>query len=930
MKKIIAALLCVMMIASSVVSASALKSHGEDPNVIVGNNFVVGDANNDGVVNAQDTFNFKLFLVNDGDVDANGADINADGAINAKDLLILGKCFAEVDSLANYEDNNTVDTFTIAGNDISEYDIIYFPTRETDPNDANDIDYAENAHYAADTLRKFINIATGVNLGKTTTQTRAHKIEFVDVTGNTALEEKLEVENYIYEVVDGDLLIYGTRRGNMYAVYEILEEYLGFRFYNDTFTYEYADRYSDIPEGTYVFHDSYLEFRIAKQGFWRNDQLHYFPSRLNGSQHGDSSVAMGTLTGPHWINAHSFGKYWQIATGKVWVDGNSAANVHDYAAYKAKEDAGIVQNESTWNPCFTSDGDYDTLFRGLLEGIRYCSSWGHTFRKDTSLMSFSICDNRTVCVCPECNFIRNDGTQGRNPNKITNLNCGEAGLNLYLANRACDDIKAYYEGRAAGFDIDEDFDPTIDPETWEELDKRDQTSGFGQAIYDAYPDLRLYTILYDHSMPHEKLFSGEGYAEKYGYGYDAIIPRDNLCIMFCGNPCNNHYMGANECNGNWNVLGLNGEVDADAFAAWGDVTKQSGATMWFWYYPVNYNTYVTDSPNVFNIWYDFKYVVEECNVTGIYYEGASKGYIFENLKSHLATKFMWSMEENEDGSVSYMSYDEFLKEIEEYLMIHYGAGWEKVYEYLEMIHEASDTNYVGVQIEDKPVLDDNGEPTYAVSCYVNNCDYMGDMFSYAYLNEHYEYMRQLILDAWALSGATATSNDKNVKQMNQRYEFLFMNIEVMGLSAVRKAWYMSETATAEQKQTYMERYDYMFNFLCTETMTDGAGLNGREWNGNNGSVGGLEEYKRLIVNANYPGDWMETVAAHFAAHPDEDYYAYSIYGLTTGAIVDEIADNKDQNGDGVKSVYFSPGGESWRVHAGGWEWTGSVPHWNYA
>ena len=198
MKKIIAALLCVMMIASSVVSASALKNHGEDPNVIVGTHYTLGDANDDGDVNAKDTFEMKKHIIGaNAEVEDNGADINADGVINAKDLLILNKCFAGVDSVENYESSKTVETFTIAGNDISEYDIVYFATRETDPNDANDIDYAENAYYAADTLRRFINIATGINLGKTTTQTRAHKIQFVDVTGNTALEEKLEIENYI-------------------------------------------------------------------------------------------------------------------------------------------------------------------------------------------------------------------------------------------------------------------------------------------------------------------------------------------------------------------------------------------------------------------------------------------------------------------------------------------------------------------------------------------------------------------------------------------------------------------------------------------------------------------------------------------------------------------------------------------------------------
>jgi len=886
MKKFIAALLCLMMIVSSVISASALKSNGAYPDVFVGNDFVVGDANNDGAVNAVDALEMKKSCANLAVVNADGADMNADGAVNAKDVLILKKCHAGVADISDYENSATIDNLTIAGNPISEYAIVYHA----------DAKYVENNYYAADTLRKFINLATGINLGTTTIADKAHKIEFVDVTTIEGLEEELEIENYKYEVVDGDLFIYGTRRGAMYAVYEILEEYLGYRFYNDVFTYEYADRYVDIAEGTESERDPFLEFRIAKQGFWRENEVHYFPRRLNGSQHGDSSEALGTLTGPHFINAHSFGYYWRMGTSQVYVDYATAGN----GGYKAKYDAGESVNESVWNPCFTHDGQYAALFRGMLETIRYCQSWGHIYRDDTSLQSFSICDNRTVCSCIECQFIMDNGTQGRGSAKFNELGCGEAGLNLYIANRACDDIKAYYEGRPASTD-ELEVDGT-------------ETFSYGQGIKDYYPNLRLYTILYDHTTPHEKLFTDEGYAEKYGYGYDAVRPRDNLVIMFCGNPCNNHYMGAYECNGNKNVLGLNGEEDAEAFAAWGDVTKKTGATMWFWYYPVNYNTYVTDSPNVFNIWYDFKYVIEECNVTGIYYEGASKGYIFENLKSHLAAKFMWSMVENEDGTISYMSYDEFLEEIYEYLQIHYGAGWEYVYEYICMQDECSNVNVVGCQGENAvPVYDENGEHIYAVSCYINNCDYMGDMFNYEYLNENYDYMRELILKAMALS----TPGDK---QMYQRYEFLLMNVEMLGLSAVRKSWYLSEDATEEQKTKYMERYDWLFNFLTTETLYDGDGINGREWNGNNDyrSELGVEEFKRVIVSANQPLNWMEQLADL------ENYYQYSPFGLVTGSYA-------DSNGNGKYDVgeKFEAGGESWRKYTAGWEWTGSTPSWIY-
>ncbi len=864
MKKIISALLCMIMIASTIVSAAALKGNDGDFDIIVKEgDYIVGDANGDGVVDMTDSLDIKKSCAGLTEVDADGGDINCDGIVNAKDLLVLKKCNAGIYSIADYESDAAIDGFGIAGNDISEYTIVYH----------EDAKYVENNYYAADSLRRFIKMATGVELTVSTECTTEHKIEMVDVTKIEGLEDELEIENYKYEVKDGDLLIYGTRRGAMYAVYEIAEEYLGYRFYNDTFTYQYADRYAGINEGTEVFHDSYLEFRICKQAFWRNDEAHYFPRRLNGSQHGSDDPALGTRTGPHFINAHSFGYYWKMATGMVDVEFNGS-NTNDYAA---KYDAGVQQNEYDWNPCFTSDLQYATLFRGLLETMRYIQGW-HTFCEDTSAISFSICDNRTVCSCRGCRAISTDmlldkdGTRG--------LNCGEAGLNLYIANRACRDIKAYYEGRAAGI------------QEWGDGEYSEY--GYGEAITDAYPYMRVYTILYDHTFPHELLLTDER--------YECVRPEENLIIMFCGNPCNNHYMGAYECEGNLNMLGLNGEQDAEAFAAWGDVTKVTGSDMWFWYYPVNYNTYVSDSPNIFNIWYDFKYVVEECNVTGIYYEGASKGYIFENLKSHLASMFMWSMVENEDGSVSYMSYEEFIEVMKEYLAIHYGEGWEYVYEYICMQDEAGNVNDVRYEDETgKLAVDENGSYLYRHICYINNLDYMGDMFDYEYINENYEYMRDLILKGMALVP------EEDV-QMYQRYEFLLMNVEMIGLSAVRKSWYLSEDATEEQKTKYMERYDWLFTFLRDERMNYGAGLNGEEWNGNGSSGQDDGEFKRIVVNSNKPLDWMDQV-------PQENYYEYSPYGLITG----------DYNDKGE----FEPGGETWRKHSTGWEWTGSVPVWGY-
>jgi len=860
MKKIISALLCLMMISATVISSAALIGNGHKYNMVVENTFTLGDANDDGSVNAIDALEIKKSCASLAEVNQDGSDINCDGAVNAKDLLLLKKCHAGVDELSNYDSDAVIDSLTIAGVDLSQFTLVYHP----------DAKYVENCYYAAATFNRVLYRSLGRELDVATSGSGIeHKIEFVDVTTIPGLEEELEIEDYKYEVVDGNLYIYGTRRGSLYAVYEILEEYVGIRFYSDRFTYQYTDRYSDIPEGTSVHHNSYLEFRICKQSFWHNDEAHYYPNRLNGSQHGSDDAAFGTRTGPHFINAHSFGYYWKMATGQQWINYSGSDNNREYAA---KYNLGETKDEYDWNPCSTSDGVYSTLFRGMLETMRYISDW-HIFREGTSAMSFSICDNRYVCSCIECKFIMNDGTQGRNPNKINNLNCGEAGLNLYIANRACDDITAYYEGRAASID---EYG-TGEDENW----------GYGQAIKDFYPYFRIYTILYGHDLPHEKLFSGEGYAEKYGYGYDAVIPRDNLIIMYCGNPCNNHFMGANECNGVKNILGDQGEEDAVSLAAWGDVAKRTGTDVWFWYYPVNYNTYVTDSPNIFNIWYDFKFIVEECNVTGIYYEGSSQGYLFENLKAHLAAVMMWSMVENEDGSVSMMSYDEFIAEMKAWMRAYYGPGYEYLYEYICMQDEAGNLNDVRYETEPgsgQLAVDENGEYLWRHICYINNCDYPGDMFDYEYTRDNYEYMRELTVKALAVA---------QTWQQYERCQFILMNCEVLGLSAVRESWYLSEDATAEHKALYEERYTWLFNFMKSYEIQDPYQYY------SNG-------YDRIYVNSNQSLDYMDTVPLDFTISP---------IGLITGGFED----------DGT----FDPGGETWRKYSTGWEWTGSVPVWGY-
>ena len=746
MKRFIAIALCALMLAGTVITSNAFP-------VFVDETYTVGDADNDGKCNAIDSLEIKKSCASASQVNGQGADINCDGVVNAKDLLILKKCHAGVDDLANYDNDATVDRFLIGGVDIQEFCIV-IPEWATEE---------DNVHYAATRLCLLLETAMGFSpqvfwgeMGEGYT----HAINFCDIKDDAALNEKLFIENYIYEVKNGNLNIYGTRRGNMYAVYDIAEEYLGFRFYLRDYAYQYTERYSEIPDGTYVFRQPAMTFRNGGvSGGSVGSEMHelnLLGRKMNGIQSSGHyrEYKYGTVTGPHFINAHSYGYYWKMATGQVDVifDGT---NNNDYGA---KYDAGVQQDETKWNPCFTSDAVYGTLFRGLLETMRYMQDWDyyidHVIKEHTSAMSFSICDNIEFCSCNNCKYVSGTGTDRKLGQRLEG---GGSGLCVWLANRACRDIKAYYEGRPAS--------------TKEYGEKTDISEfGYGEPIFDAYPTIKIYTIIYSHVPPKN------------------ILPEENLIIMYCGVSCNNHYMGSGECGNSYNNLGHHCQTSIDSLKGWGQACKDAGAQMWFWYYPVNYNMKLVDTPNVFNIYHDFKYMVTECNVTGVYFESATSGNVFEVLKGHLASLLMYDFYYDENGELHFMSEEEFHDAIKEFLMMYYGAGYEYIYEYIWMQDEAGNRSEI---------------------CYVNNCDYPGDMFDYEYIRDNYEYMRGLLTKALALA------EGDQIRKIEQ----LIVGCDALGLSACQKSWYLE--GTEETKAIYKERYTWMYNYIKENNMNVG-------------------------------------------------------------------------------------------------------------
>ena len=717
MKRLISIFLAMLMLAGTLsIGTFAAQEFVNDETFTIGN----ADDSDDGKVNGQDAYMIKSYLAGKsyaiGTICLDAADFNADGTVNATDAYYLRCMLAGKMNASDFENGKQIYRLTVAKNDISEYSIVV-PEGYTDE---------KNAYYSAEILQHYISVATGIELSILNDGTVPEKaIVIHDVDRHSELGEELGSEGYIYEVTDGVLNIYGTYRGNMYAVYEILESYLGFRFYDHFYVFLYKHRTVDIPEGTSVELLPEIKFRFCRQNVAYGGTNYYFPMRQNGSQIiGYDEERYGWKYGPNGYNAHSYAYYWKYGTGIMPPDDGTMTLEERYVA---KYESGEFKDYLTWQPCASNDTVYNTLFTGMLDHLARMENWGkdcyaftttakHLVEEGEKSVSFSINDNENYCTCRFCNLTAN-GKKDSKTGEWTTLPEGYSGLYVKLANRAARDIQEFY------------------------------------------PGMRVHTILYNHAIP------------------STVKPDKNLIVFYCGQGCNNHYINSGECTGLGQLGKESNNFTAESLKAWGELCAETGAEMWYWYYGVTYYFYLVSLPCVFNIYYDYKFLFEECNVKGIYYEGLNNlCYNFENLKAYMSVKMDWE---------PHMTYEQYIEYMKEFLYMYYGPGYEKVYEFIEMENTAGDE---------------------CGTCFVSNFDRPGDMYSYAYIDEHYEYMRQLLSDAIDM----CESLDRVKRDMYvRRLEILRICFDFLGLSSSYDRMYVNGDEAS--RALYEERYTYMYN-----------------------------------------------------------------------------------------------------------------------
>ena len=281
------------------------------------------------------------------------------------------------------------------------------------------------------------------------------------------------------------------------------------------------------------------------------------------------------------------------------------------------------------------------------------------------------------------------------------------------------------------------------------------------------PELDIYAILYDHVIP------------------NGIIPRSNITLAYCGQGCNNHTINGGECTTPGEIKnfysnsytlsdgkhpndygsvndGVN-TYDAQRLMQFGQLARDNGFTVQYWYYPTNVSFYICPTPNYNEIYYDLKYIYE-CGIQGVYFEGPSSDYAFEDLKNYLACEMLWNPE---------MTFGEYQELIDDYLMVHCGDGWRYIKEFIALDEAAGD----------------------AMTCWVNNFEWPWEMMSRKFYREHYDEMSDLFDKALA-----CTSDTKQISYINK----VRVHCDFLGISA---------SFGTRSDSAFVSRYNNMLTYI---------------------------------------------------------------------------------------------------------------------
>lgn len=542
MKKIISMVLCFVM----VFSAAAVLGMNAESNAAVA--YIPGDVNMDGSVSLKDLLLLRKQMAGlDEIVDYDATDINGDGRVlRLDDLLFFRRVQANMETLESPHDS-TVGRIRIGNYNIRHFSIIV--TNEDNP----------NMVFAAEEMQKYVKRATGYELPIKNENLGTYRIVLREDDGGSLGDEgfAITVDDTVLTVMGG------AKRGIMYGVYEILEEYLGYRFYGWGDVQLYEVKNADIPEGTVNRQVPDTSYRsMGTQPF--------------GNSYVESTTVKRKINGASGTSALLNAKYGYGIERMV-------ANAHSFGTF-------IPSFPDM--PCLT-DLPYD---EEELEFYYTDEFWNdlESYRDDP-VFAFEECVANMVLMLEErLEWGREIGKE------ITEISCSYNWTNLYCNCTNCKELMQAEGSRAAHL--------------------CDFVNIVSDIVQSRYPDIRFITNAYATVRVPPKTKS----------------LNDDIVLLYCWNGCSNHPIGTGECGG-CRGDGLNGcnEIEEQNYLGWLDHCNKT----YVWYYPTNIYYMLAPLPNVFTLYQNFKWLIEH-DCIGFYVQG-SAGDAFEGLISYLMSEMMW-------------------------------------------------------------------------------------------------------------------------------------------------------------------------------------------------------------------------------------------------------------------------------------------------
>jgi len=579
MRKLISVLILASMLLGSLCFTSAA---GYTP-------YTPGDVDGSGAINAIDHIEMKKSIVGlDSNVNMLSAELTGDERLNAKDLLVLKRHIVGVRSIEEElgMGDGAVGLITIGDKSIEQYAIVV-----TNPENANMV-------FAAEELQKYVERATGVALPVANGESDAeYKITLLeDETGT------LGNDGFSITVADAQLRIMGgALRGTMYGVYELIEEYIGYRFYGyyDSEVWEakavnIAEGLTDvqIPDSLYrnnsitPFHNEYTYYSVVKRKLSGSTTAH----SLNDAKYGYGISRLHS-------NAHSFDFF---AGDDCFVVGEQYGSkvfkhcLTDFNIYTDADDGeedGVISKKST----------YQAVLENMCMRIDARIAAGGEIGKDITEISCSYAAYNEFCACKAPR-----GQKGR-CNDITKEEGTYAGTLVDFVNRIEEEITARYPGITV--------------------------------ITNAYGQTKV--------PPKTRSFN------------------ENVVLLYCWNGCVNHSIAGDECCDEGvatvgaagsvysAVLGSN-KAEKEYYLGWMEHCSQS----YIWYYPTNIYYSLAPLSNTFKIYDDMRWFMEN-GAVGFYVVGTAND-AFDGLNAYLISEMMWdkdiSREEYNEMICEYLRY----------------------------------------------------------------------------------------------------------------------------------------------------------------------------------------------------------------------------------------------------------------------------------